>query len=132
MKVIRNSLATTSDSRAELAGIVEGLRRLRNPGLVRIYKQDLCTNVYLDKYLPAPSPIALNEFRLPEEDVDLWRDFIELAKNCRIELGMARHPLLDKDYDRALSAARRGLLSGSREWYVRNPGLRTSYGVLLF
>lgn len=133
VKIVRNSLTTTSPARAELAGIVEGLRRLRRPGLVRIYRYDSCTTWQLGTLLRKPSQSNLNEFPLPEENIDLWRDFVELTRTRRTELRMALDRLVNKDYDRALSAARRGLLSGYREWYVRNPGPRISYdGVQLF
>jgi ribonuclease HI len=124
-------LRTKSEFRAELAGIVAGLRKLKNPGWVLIstrnsYLKDEMVRVLrcvrqtvrLMKEYPVDG-----RFWRPDKNSDLWEEFGELAKGFAIsvKLTSSKH---DEDYKRAQSAAHAGSFAGHGERLIENAGFR--------
>lgn len=127
VKVIENGLTTKSETRATLAGIVAGLRALRNPGAVSIYT----VNDYLDKdlvvmekQLRRAHPTGL--YWYPDKNTDLWRDFVELIKDHPLSLRCVELKY-DKDFYLARSVARMAIFGGESSRYITNPLPRYNY-----
>lgn len=125
VKVIRNTLKTKSESRAVLTGIVEGLKKLHNPGSVAIYTRDGYLDndlAAMEKVLSRAHPNSLVWY--PERNGDLWREFVEVARHWPISFRSVELKY-DRDHHRAVRAAK--FLSGYDERYVKNVGPRCNY-----
>ena len=106
VKVIHGTLRTKSETRAELAGIVEGLKRLKNSTeAVTVYTANRRLREDLSEMNNRKVCDSTHNW-VPERNSDLWHEFQDLANRFKIKPAPTNAGR-DVDYQSALEAAKR-------------------------